>query len=279
MKNLTNNEVIQSEKNGIMYLQFRRLLEYSNKIEHYYILKNNGINLKTRGKPENINIAKEGYKKIFNSLGMDYNNLIKPIFTHSSNVKVITNKENQNAPDFENESLNEVDGLITEKRNIILAATNADCIIILLYDKTKNIIGNVHSGWRGTLNGIIKEEISKMKGVFGCNPSDIICAICPSIRKCHFEVDEDVMEMFKEKYRYTNMLDEIIYKKNKKNNKQKYYIDTVLINKILMEEMGIKDENVVDSNICSMCNPDILHSSRVETQEKYGVNVSLIYIK
>ena len=216
MKNLTNNEVIQSEKNGIMYLQFRRLLEYSNKIEHYYILKNNGINLKTRGKPENINIAKEGYKKIFNSLGMDYNNLIKPIFTHSSNVKVITNKENQNAPDFENESLNEVDGLITEKRNIILAATNADCIIILLYDKSKNIIGNVHSGWRGTLNGIIKEEISKMKGVFGCNPSDIICAICPSIRKCHFEVDEDVMEMFKEKYRYTNMLDEIIYKGDKK---------------------------------------------------------------
>ena len=279
MKDLTNKDVIQGEKNGIKYLQFRKLLEYNNKIQHYYILKNDGINLKTRGKPENIIIAKNGYRKIFNSLGMDYNNLVKPIFTHSNNVKVIRDKENLNEPDFENKSLNEIDGLITAKRSIILAATNADCVIIMLYDKAKNIIGNVHSGWRGTLSGIIKQEIIKMEEEFGSNPSDIICCICPSIRKCHFEVDEDVMEMFKDKYSYTNMLEKIIYKGDIKNNKQKYYIDTVLINKILMKELNIRDENIVDSNICSMCNPDILHSSRVETQEKYGVNVSLIYIK
>ena len=279
MKDLTNKDVIQGEKNGIKYLQFRKLLEYNNKIQHYYILKNDGINLKTRGKPENIIIANNGYRKIFNSLGMDYNNLVKPIFTHSNNVKVIRDKENLNEPDFENKSLNEIDGLITAKRNIILAATNADCVIIMLYDKAKNIIGNVHSGWRGTLSGIIKQEIIKMEEEFGSNPSDIICCICPSIRKCHFEVDEDVMEMFKDKYSYTNMLEKIIYKGDIKNNKQKYYIDTVLINKILMKELNIRDENIVDSNICSMCNPDVLHSSRLETQEKYGVNVSLIYIK
>ena len=279
MKNLTNNEVIQNEKNGIKFLQFKKLLEYKDKIEHYYILKNDGINLKTRGNAENIIISKQGYKKIFNSLEMNYNNLVKPIIKHSNNVKVIKCKENKDSPDFENKYLNNVDGLITGEKNIILAATNADCIIIMLYDRVKNIIGNVHSGWRGTLNGIIKEEILKMKEEFDCNTSDIICSICPSIRQCHFEVDEDVMNMFQKKYKYTNRIEEIIHKGQIKNEKQKYYIDTVLINKILMSEQGIKDENIIDSNICSMCNSDILHSSRVETQEKYGVNVSLIYIK
>ena len=275
MKDLTNKDVIQSEKNGIKYLQFRKLLEYNNKIQHYYILKNDGMNLKTRGKPENIIIAKNGYRKIFNSLGMDYNNLVKPIFTHSNNVKVIRDKENLNEPDFENKSLNEIDGLITAKRNIILAATNADCVIIMLYDKAKNIIGNVHSGWRGTLSGIIKQEIIKMEEEFGSNPSDIICCICQSIRKCHFEVDEDVMEMFKDKYSYTNMLEKIIYKGDIKNNKQKYYIDTVLINKILMKELNIRDENIVDSNICTVCNADSFHSYRVD-KEQSGRNGAFI---
>ena len=27
---------------------------------------------------------------------------------------------------------------------------------------------------------------------YGCKPEDIYCFICPCIRKCHFEVDEDV---------------------------------------------------------------------------------------
>lgn len=36
---------------------------------------------------------------------------------------------------------------------------------------------------------------------FGCKPKDIICCICPSIHKCHFEVEKDVKDNLKENLR------------------------------------------------------------------------------
>ena len=41
----------------------------------------------------------------------------------------------------------------------------------------------------------MKYTYSKMIKDFDCNPEDIICCICPSIRKCHFEVDKDVKDL------------------------------------------------------------------------------------
>lgn len=50
----------------------------------------------------------------------------------------------------------------------------------------KGVIGNIHSGWRGTLKRIIKNAIHLMEENFHCNPSDIEIYICPSILKCCF---------------------------------------------------------------------------------------------
>ena len=35
-----------------------------------------------------------------------------------------------------------------------------------------------------------------MKKEFNSNPEDIVCVIGPTIRKCHFEVQEDVKNKF-----------------------------------------------------------------------------------
>ena len=108
---------------------------------------------------------------------------------------------------------------------------------------------------------IFLEGIEKMVDKFNCDTKDIICCICPSIRKCHFEVDKDVMELFFEKFKNLNQIEKII---KKSFDKEKWYIDTVLINKILLEQNGLKKENIIDSNICSVCNSDQIHSFRAE---------------
>ena len=51
---------------------------------------------------------------------------------------------------------------------------------------------------------------------------------------------------------------------------KKWYIDTVLINKIILGNSGILEENIEDCGICSVCNKDKVHSFRVE-----GVNYAL----
>lgn len=73
--------------------------------------------------------------------------------------------------------------------------------------------------------GIAKKTVQELIEKFNCQPKDIICCICPSIRKCHFEVDEDVKEIFYNKYGDLPEINDII---SENTAKHKYYIDTVL---------------------------------------------------
>ena len=116
-----------------------------------------------------------------------------------------------------------------------------------------------------------------MKEDYGCMAEDILCFICPSIRMCHFEVEADVKTLCEEIFCYTNRLEEIIKLGRVLEGIQKYNIDTILINKIILQEEGIKEKNIYDSNICSVCNSEKIHSRRVEGVD-YGVGTAVIEI-
>ena len=141
-----------------------------------------------------------------------------------------------------------------------------------MFDPIKKVIANIHSGWRGTIKRISVKTIEKMKETYGCNPRDIICCICPSIRKCHFEVDEYVYKMFYNEFKDLEEIENII---EKNLNKGKWNIDTVLINKIILRDAGLLEKNIVDSKLCSVCNKEYIHSFRVE-KEGYGLETALI---
>ena len=146
----------------------------------------------------------------------------------------------------------------------------------MFFDPVNKVIANVHSGWRGTIQRISVRTVQKMVNKFNCKPENIICCICPSIRKCHFEVENDVKEIFEKEFK-----DLKIEQNNdimeKQKDKEKWNIDTVLINKILLKQEGLKQENIIDSGICSVCNSDLIHSYRVERQG-YGLATALIKI-
>ena len=266
---LSNENVIHIKKNGIEFLQFRKLLEYK-EIKHAYSL---GVDKKYKLLKEEEKLqVMENYKKLCNEIGTDYVNISKPIQTHTGNVKVVENKLNKDKPDFEEMDYNEIDGLITNKKHIILSTTNADCILMLFYDPVKKVIANVHSGWRGTVQRISVKIVEKMKKEFNCNAEDIICCICPSIRKCHFEVERDVKEIFEKEFSDLMEDNDII---EEKIEDKKWNIDTVLINKIILKRAGLNEGNIIDSGICSVCNSQLIHSYRVE-EKNYNANTALI---
>ena len=118
------------------------------------------------------------------------------------------------------------------------------------------------------------KTVEKMVNELGCKPQDIICCICPSIRKCHFEVDKDVKDLFEEEFKDLNISKNTDIMEKQKD-KEKWNIDTVLINKIILEKAGLKEEKIIDSGLCSVCNKDLIHSFRVEKQG-YGLNTALI---
>lgn len=250
MFNIDSKEIIYNNKNGIEYIQFKKLLDLN--IKHAYSLKGEKINFRS-----SCSEQKESYEKLFSAVGLDIKTFVKPFQNHTSTVKCINEVMSL-------DELKDVDGLITDKTNITLATTNADCILFLFYDPVKKVIANVHSGWRGTFQKIAEKAVVKMINNYKCDPKDILCCICPSIRKCHFEVEEDVKILCENIFSFTNRLNEFIEIGEVKQGKQKYNIDTVLINKILLEELGVKLENIIDCNICSVCNCDKISSYRIE---------------
>jgi hypothetical protein len=277
-----NNEIKFVKGKNVDYIQFKILLNYN--IKHLYTLRSENVDFSKYGEA-----SKESYKLLCEELNLNPEDLRIPIQTHTSTVKCI---------DDTDLDLNNTDGLITNKKDKILITRNADCILFMLYDPKNNVIANVHSGWRGTFQKIVEKAVIKMKNMYNCNPEDIICCISPSIRKCHFEVDEDVKELCEGIFGFTNQTDKFIkkvekfkentdkssnenlkenaninLKRNLNSNTEKYLIDTVEINKILLKELGLKEENIIDSNLCSVCNNDIVYSYRAGDSKR---NVALI---
>ena len=282
MKDLSNKNVVHINKNGVQYLQFKKLLEYKDIITHAYSVGTD-VNFRTarvnkQELPEQeFNKAMQDYKNLCNAINADYKNVVKTNQEHTDNIAIANNKINKDFPDVNLEEYNKTDGIITQKSNLVLSTTNADCILLLFFDPITKTIANVHSGWKGTLQRISVKTVEKMINQCNCKTENIICCICPSIRKCHFEVDKDVKDLFESEFRDLN-INENTDIMEKQKDKEKWNIDTVLINKIILERAGLKKENIIDSGICSVCNKEQIHYFRVE-KKGYGLNTALISLK
>ena len=252
MEDLSNENIVHIKNDEVEYIQFKKLLEYP-KIRHCYTIRKN-LNFKIY---EDDSKLKESYNKISKYLKWNKQNIVKPHQTHTDNIEDVENC----LEEFDN-----VDGVITNKKNIILCTTSADCTSILLFDPIKTVIADVQSGWKGTLKKIGKKATLKMINDYGSNPEDIIACICPYIKKCHFEVEYDVKKAFEEEFSYMKDFDEIISVGSVKQNIQKYNIDTGIININLLKEAGLREENIINSNICTVCNKSKFHSYRVDKE-------------
>lgn len=279
MKDLSNENIVHVNKGGVQYLQFRKLLEYSDIITHAYSIGTN-VNFRTarvnkQQLPEQeFKKAMQDYEKLCNAINVDYKNIVKTNQEHTDNIAIATKKINQDFPDINLEEYSRTDGIVTQKENLVLSTTNADCILLLFFDPVTKTIANTHSGWKGTLQRISVKTVQTMVNEFRCKSENIICCICPSIRKCHFEVDKDVKDLFEVEFKDLNISKNTDIMEKQKY-KEKWNIDTVLINKIILEKAGLKTENIIDSGLCSVCNKDLIHSYRVE-KEEYGLNTALI---
>lgn len=275
LKDLSNEIVVHKRENGFEFLQFRKLLELG--VNHAYTLKPHFFNTRPGVvSQERYNESVKNYIDFCNVAGIDYNKLVKANQTHTNCVKVVDKPPEKMS--IEEDKFKDVDGLVTNIHGVSLASVNADCILLLFYDPVKKVIGNVHSGWRGTFSKIAVNGINAMVQNYGCNPEDIIVCICPCIRKCHFEVKDDVKNMCEDIFGYTNRLDEIIeFVGNDEEGNNKWKIDTVLITNILLKDCGIKNENIYDCGICSFCNKDIINSCRGDGKN-YGLGTAIISI-
>lgn len=263
-KDLSNDNMIHIKDGNVEYLQFKKLLEYKDKVCHCYTLKGQNNNYK-----ENDGI---NYKELCDSLGIEVESIKRVEHQIHSDIIGIVNKQD--------EIFTDMDGLITDKKNINLTLRYADCTPIIFFEPNKKVIGDIHSGWRGTVQKIGQKAAIKMIEEFDLDKEKLLCFIGPCICKCHFEVRDDVKEIFENTFSYLLDKNLFITKKEKEENEEedKYYIDTNIINRKLLEEIGIPGENIIESNICTVCNSKLIHSHRKD-KEKAGRNIMIIGLK
>ncbi|MDP2101360.1 MAG: peptidoglycan editing factor PgeF [Methylotenera sp.] len=91
--------------------------------------------------------------------------------------------------------LQNADASFTTKANVVCVTMTADCLPLLLCDKSGTVVAAVHAGWRGLCDGVIEAAIHKMH----VPPTEILVWLGPAIGPNAFEVGDDVREQFIEK--------------------------------------------------------------------------------
>ncbi len=282
------NIIINREKN-IEYLQFKKLLEFQDDLVHAYTLKTYNVGFNKKNNLDGI--VEKSYDKIANELHINKEYIVQPVQKHTDNIyefiydnNEINKLEKSNTNPIDNfhlcsndnmtyyEELDNIDGIITNEPDIAPLLTFADCMSLLMYDPVNKVIANIHSGWQGTVKQIGVKAVNKMIKDYNCKPENIICCFGPSIRKDHFLVNNDLVQIFQNEFGDICKNNDIIQNTEFSNDKGKQYtIDTVLLNRILLKNIGLLDKNIIDSGLCTMCHSDMFHSRRVEG-EKYQVN-------
>lgn len=87
------------------------------------------------------------------------------------------------------------DGLVTDVVGLPLGLVFADCVPVLVYDTDRHVLGVVHAGWRGTVNGAVEALLWAMQAGYDCDPAAMVAAIGPSIGPASYTVGRDVYNL------------------------------------------------------------------------------------
>lgn len=132
------------------------------------------------------------------------------------------------------DSIDDVDALLTDRRDVAIFATYADCYPIVLWDPEKRVAGLVHAGWRGTKAGVTKASVRYMKDEYGCR--FIRAGIGPGICGRCYEVGDEVALQFDRRFLTEGRED-------------KFLLDLCAANRAQLEEEGVRQ--VFDIGICT----------------------------
>lgn len=197
----------------------------------------------------------ENHHRIADAIGFDYRDIVTTNQTHTTNVRIVK-EEDKGKGIITPRDYHDVDGLITNIKNVPLATYYADCVPLYFLDAENKVIGLSHSGWKGTVGKMGLVTVKLMQEHFDSNPENIIACIGPSICQDCYEISEDVAEQFMKEF--PEHKDEILLDKGN----GKYQLNLWNANRLVFEEAGIPKENISVTDICTCCNKEIMFSHR-----------------
>lgn len=261
---------------SVGYLTFKDFKKY-NFINHAYLTRLGGVS-KNEFKSLNLSFScgdiqtsvMKNYDILCSALNLNKDKIVRTKQVHKNKITFVSEKDILDK-NFKERVFKGSDGLITNIPGVILTTLHADCMALFMVDPVLKVVGLAHAGWRGTVSKIAKSLLETFINNYGSTPENIVCALGPGIGKCCFEVDDSTFKEFK-KIGISDFEKCYISKENK------YYIDSIEVNKKILIESGVKSENIFKSDVCTSCNHELLFSHRA-SGGKRGNNLAFITIK
>ncbi|MDQ3186803.1 MAG: peptidoglycan editing factor PgeF [Pseudomonadota bacterium] len=100
--------------------------------------------------------------------------------------------------DYDGTAPCDADAAFSQCAGNVCAVLVADCLPVLLCDHAGTVVGVIHAGWRGMVEGVIERTVSEI-GQTGCIKTRIMAWLGPAIGPHHFEVGDEVRQAFVER--------------------------------------------------------------------------------
>jgi len=139
------------------------------------------------------------------------------------------------------------DAMVTDQPQRHLVIQVADCQALFLFDPVRQVVANVHCGWRGSIQNIIGRTVETMVQRLDCRPGNIIAGIGPSLGPCCGEFIHYEAEIPPAFWRY----------KDSSN-----HFDFWSISRDQLMQAGVAAENIESSGVCTRCHTDEFFSYR-----------------
>ncbi|OFY83437.1 MAG: hypothetical protein A3F72_20555 [Bacteroidetes bacterium RIFCSPLOWO2_12_FULL_35_15] len=201
----------------------------------------NSLNLSLSVNDDEQNVRKNR-ELFFGRLGIELSKVSRCYQVHGNDVLLVNEPVTNEKHDAQ----------ITNKPNVYLAVSIADCTPILIHDEKENAIAAIHAGWRGTVGGIVSNTLHKMQENFGTKGENCKAFIGACIGYENFEVGDDVAKYFDDSMK---RFDE---------QKLKWFVDLKKANREQLIGFGVLKENIETSTYCTVKNNDLFFSHRKE---------------
>jgi polyphenol oxidase len=133
------------------------------------------------------NVA-ENRRRMAEQLGVEPGRLLTTYQIHSPDVAVASGP-------WDAASRPRADAIVTDKENLAIGVSAADCGAVLFVDSSARVIGAAHAGWKGALGGVLERTVEAMEQV-GAERAGIVAAIGPLIRQPSYEVGAEFVARF-----------------------------------------------------------------------------------
>ena len=131
-------------------------------------------------------------------------------------------------PGMTREELEGYDVFVTTLPCVAIGVRTADCVPVLLYDPVKRVVAAAHAGWKGTVLHISEKTVELMAAKYGCN----------------FQVGEEVAEHFKNAEFPMDQIWSFRGQGDGTPMSGGHHIDLWRANRWLLEQAGVKPENI-----------------------------------